>query len=46
VPKLVSRIKCKACGGTGRSSRGKECYPCQSKGVLLVKRGGRDAAQR
>jgi len=26
--------KCTACGGSGKSSRGKDCVPCKSTGKL------------
>jgi hypothetical protein len=29
MPPLISKKpKCKACGGTGKNSRGEPCYPC------------------
>lgn len=30
----IPKDECRACQGTGRSSRGKVCWPCEGKGRL------------
>jgi DNA modification methylase len=33
-PRPIPRVKCIACGGTGVSSKGGRCLPCNGKGLL------------
>jgi len=46
IPKIVKRAseqtlpKCKACGGSGVSSKGFECIPCDGKGVQRASNSG------
>jgi len=36
IPKGMVKIKCIACGGSGKSSKGGVCSPCKGKGYKLV----------
>ena len=35
-PKGMVKVKCVACGGTGKNSKGGVCSPCKGKGYKLV----------